>query len=136
MRKLFAVVLATLTAAFTLSANEISYRSLQSGSQYGGTPLYDHGIHGEGQILAVLDTGVAYTSCYFAEADGALPSINTGSPTGGLAWTNVDPNRRKIIAYDFVYSCDQYPGAANCDNPATGLDAFDNQGHGDRKSTR
>lgn len=126
MRKLFAVVL----IAFTASANEISYRSLQSGAQFGGTPLYDHGIHGEGQILALLDTGVDYSSCYFSEANGALPPINTGSPAGGLDWTNVDLSRRKIVAYDFVYSCDQYPGAPYCDDPATGLSAFDNQGHG------
>jgi hypothetical protein len=134
MRKLFAVVLAALlaasTAAFTVSANEISYRSLQSGAQFGGTPLYDHGIHGEGQILALLDTGVDYSSCYFSEADGSLPPINTGNPTGGLDWANVDLNRRKIVAYDFVYSCDQFPGAAYCDDPASGLNAFDNQGHG------
>jgi hypothetical protein len=127
MRKLFAVV---LFLAFTASANEISYRSIQSGAQFGGTPLYDHGIHGEGQILALLDTGVDYSSCYFSEANGAMPPINTGSPAGGLDWTNVDLSRRKIIAYDFVYSCDQYPGAAYCDDPKTGLDAFDNQGHG------
>lgn len=126
MRKLFAILL----VAFTASANEISYRSLQSGSQNGGTPLYDHGIHGEGQILALLDVGVDYSSCYFAEADGSLPPINTGTPAGGLDWTNVDLNRRKIIAYDFVYSCDEYPGAADCDDPASGLNAFDNQGHG------
>ncbi|HEY2322650.1 MAG TPA: S8 family serine peptidase [Thermoanaerobaculia bacterium] len=130
MRKLFAVVLATLTTVFTASANEISYRSIQSGGQFGGTPLYDHGIHGEGQILALLDTGVDYSSCYFSEADGALPPINTGTPLGGLDWTNVDLSRRKIVAYDFVYSCDQFPGAAYCDNPASGLSAFDNQGHG------
>jgi subtilase family protein len=127
MRKLFAVL---LLLAFTASANEISYRSLQSGSQFGGTPLYDHGLHGEGQILAVLDTGVDYSICYFAEENGALPPINTGSVAGGLGWTNVDLSRRKIIAYDFVYSCDQFPAATYCDDPAIGLNAFDNQGHG------
>lgn len=126
MRKLFALLLIAATAA---SANEISYRSLQSGSSNGGTPIYDHGIHGEGQIVAVLDTGVDYDSCYFAEADKSAPPINTGTPNGGYAWTNVDPSRRKIIAYDFLYSCDQFPGASGCDDP-TKATAYDNQGHG------
>ena len=125
MRKLFAVlILVTLPAA----ANEVSVRSLQSGSTYGGTPLYDHGLHGEGQVVAVLDTGVDVTICYFAEADGSLPPFNTGTPTGGLQSSNVNPARRKVIAYDFLYSCDQFPGAHGCETP--GVDSFDNQGHG------
>ncbi len=125
MRKLFVTVLLATTAY----ANETSYRSLQSGSQYGGTPLYDHGIHGEGQVIAILDTGVDWQSCYFAEADGSRPPINTGSPAIGLAWGNIDPSRRKIIAYDFLYSCVQFPSATGCDDPAL-ASAYDNQGHG------
>ena len=74
MRKLFAVLLVAASA----SANEVSVRSLQSGSPTGPTPLWDAGLHGEGQIVAVLDTGLDYTSCYFAETNGALPPINTG----------------------------------------------------------
>ena len=94
MRKLFAVL---LLAAFPLSANEVSYRSLQSGWNSSATPVTDHGIHGEGQIIAVLDTGLDYDSCYFAEPDGSAPPINTGTPSGGFAWTNVNPARRKEI---------------------------------------
>jgi len=123
MRKLFAVLLVAATA----SANEISYRSLQSATY--GTPLHDRGLHGEGQIIAVLDTGLDYTSCYFAEPDGARPPINTGTPTGGLQWENVDLTRRKVVAYDFLNSCNQYPGRAGCDDP-NGPNAWDNQGHG------
>jgi hypothetical protein len=111
VRKLFVLLLVATTA----SANEISYRSLQSGKANGGTPIYDHGIHGEGQIVAVLDTGVDYDSCYFAEADRSRPPINRG-----FAWENVDTSRRKIIAYDFLYAGD------DPDSPA----AYDNQGHG------
>jgi hypothetical protein len=125
VRKLFAV-LAIATSAL---ANEVSVHSLQSGSPSGPTPVWDHGIHGEGQIVAVIDTGVDYNSCYFAEPDDAPPPFNTGSPNGGLDWENVDLARRKIIAYDFLYSCDQYPNAPGCDAPfAAG--ALDNQGHG------
>src|SRR6185369_18075166 len=97
VRKLFAVLL----IAGVASANEYSYRSLQSGSPIGPTPLYDRGIHGEGQIVAVLDTGLEVTACYFAEPDGSMPPFNTGTPTGGLEWKNVDLSRRKVVAYDF-----------------------------------
>ena len=125
MRKLFAVILLALTA----SANEMSYRSLQSGSATGPTPLHDRGIHGEGQIIAVLDTGVDYNSCYFLEPDNSPPPVNTGTPNGGLDWENVDASRRKIIAYDYLYSCDQYPGEPGCDTPGDPA-SLDNQGHG------
>ncbi|HWW62420.1 MAG TPA: S8 family serine peptidase, partial [Thermoanaerobaculia bacterium] len=74
--------------------------------------------HGEGQIIAILDTGLAYDSCYFAEPDGSAPPFNTGSPTGGLDWQNVDYSRRKVIAYDFLWDDPDAP------------DAYDNFGHG------
>lgn len=119
MQKLFALV--ALVAA-TASANELSYKSLQSGGST--TPLYDHGLHGEGQIIALLDTGVDWDSCFFVEADGSRPPINTR-----LDSNNVDLTRRKIVAYDFLYSCDQYPNATGCDDPNNPA-AYDNQGHG------
>lgn len=125
MRKLFAVVLIAATA----SANEISWRSLQSGALGTSTPVFDHGLHGEGQIVAVLDTGLDWQSCYFAEPDGSMPPVNTGSPIGGYDWDNIDLSRRKVVTYDFLYSCDQFPGAPGCDDPAL-AGAFDNQDHG------
>lgn len=106
MRKLFATV---LLVAFPLAADELSVRSLQSGWASNATPVWDHGLHGEGQIVAVLDTGLDYDSCFFAEPDGAPPPVN-----------HVDLSRRKVVAYDFLYSGD------NPSNPA----AYDNQGHG------
>lgn len=114
MRKLFAILLVASVA----TANEVSYRSLQSGSPTGTTPLHDAGIRGDGQIIAVLDTGVDVTSCFFAEADNSLP------PFGG-----VDLTRRKIIAYNYLFSCADYPGRPGCDQPGT-ASSFDNQGHG------
>src|SRR5713226_5814007 len=107
MSKLFALI---ALVAGVAGANELSYKSLQS---YGSTtPLYDHGIHGEGQIVAFLDTGVDYQSCFFVEPDGSRPPINTR-----LDGNNVDLTRRKIVAYNFLYSCDQFPNAAGCDDP-------------------
>jgi hypothetical protein len=125
VRKLFVLLL----VAVTVSANEVSFRSVQSGWRSSATPLTDRGLNGAGQIVAVLDTGVDYDSCYFAEADGSQPPINTGTPVGGLAWTNVDPSRRKIIAYDFLYSCDQFPNATGCERPSD-PNAYDNTDHG------
>jgi hypothetical protein len=111
--------------ASTASANETSVRSLQSGWFGTATPVFDHGIHGEGQVIAILDTAVDWTSCYFAEQDNSKPPFNTGSPSAGFFWQNVDTSRRKIIAYDLLYSCDQYPNARDCETPAM-LPLYDN----------
>ncbi len=118
MRKLF--VLVFLVTA--VSANELSYKSLQSGPNSSATPLHDRGLHGEGQIIAILDTGVDTDNCFFAEPDGSRPPINTRMDSD-----HVDLSRRKIVAYDLLYSCDQYPNAPGCDTPST---AHDKQGHG------
>ena len=124
-RKLFVI----LVIAATASANEISFRSLQSGWALASTPLSDRGLNGAGQIIAVLDTGVDYDNCFFAEANGARPPVNTWTASGGLAWANVDLSRRKIVAYDFLYSCDQFPNAPGCESPNSAT-AYDNTGHG------
>lgn len=126
-RPLLFAALALLT--LPLVANETSVRTLQSGAPNGAATLHNRGIYGEGQIIAVLDTGLDYDNCYFAEPDGRVPPVNTGTPTGGFSWTNVDPSRRKVIAYNFLYSCAQFPGAFACDDPAN-VRAWDNQGHG------
>ena len=110
MSRLFALIALVATA---VSANELSYKSLQSGPMGSTTPIFDHGIHGEGQIIAFLDTGVDWDSCFFIEADGLRPPINIGLQTN-----NVDLSRRKIVAYDFLYDDPNAP------------DAYDNQGHG------
>jgi hypothetical protein len=112
MRKLFAVLLAL---ALPLAANETSVRSLQSGWASNATPVFDHGIHGEGQIIAVLDTGLDYDSCFFAEEDGSVPPINRT-----LDGMNVNLTRRKVVAYDFLDAGDDPANRA----------AWDNQGHG------
>jgi hypothetical protein len=128
VRKLFAVIVILITSGIA-AADEVAYRSLQSGTPEGPTTVHDRGIFGEGQIIAVLDTGVDYNSCYFVEPDNTPPPVNTGTPLGGLQWQNVDLSRRKIIAYNFLYSCDQYPSSPGCDVPGA-IGSLDNQGHG------
>jgi subtilisin-like proprotein convertase family protein len=69
----------------------------QSGLYAGNsTPVFDHGIYGEGQVAAVLDTGLDADMCYFRDDALGLPPTNTG---GG---TTVDPSQRKVLAVDFL----------------------------------
>ncbi len=60
------------------------------------TPVFNHGIHGEGQVGAVLDTGLDADMCYFRDATLGLPLTNIGSGTA------VNPNHRKVLAVDFL----------------------------------
>ena len=122
-------LLLILISAMSISANDVSYRSLQSGSPTGPTPLHDRGILGQGQLIAILDTGADYTTCYLSEPDGSRPPFNSGSPAGGLDWQNIDLSRRKIVAYNYLYSCDQYPGAPGCERVGA-AGSFDNTRHG------
>src|SRR5204863_9881857 len=64
-----------------------------------------------------------YDSGYFAEADGSRPPVNTR-----IDGNNVDLSRRKIVAVDFLWSCDEHP-VSGCDDPNDPA-AWDNQGHG------
>jgi hypothetical protein len=49
----------------------------------GGTPVWDNGIHGEDEIVGVMDSGLDYNSCWFRETGGAAPG----------------PSHRKVISY-------------------------------------
>jgi subtilisin family serine protease len=72
----------------------------QSGLDGGqATPVFDHGLHGEGEILAVLDTGIDPDMCFFRDPENGLPPTNLCD--GG---TLVDLDQRKIIAVDFLWS--------------------------------
>jgi len=65
----------------------------QSGMYAGeATPVFAAGIYGEGQIGAVLDTGIDADMCYFRDDALGLP------PTDGT----IDPNQRKIIGVSFL----------------------------------
>ncbi|MBX3388906.1 MAG: S8 family serine peptidase [Phycisphaeraceae bacterium] len=55
------------------------------------TPLYDAGIHGEGQIIGIMDGGFQPAHCSFS--DPAL-AITTGNTPG------VFPTHRKVAAYN------------------------------------
>jgi len=125
MRRLGAIaVVLSLAVPVAGQSNETGYVSLQSGTPNGGTPVHDHGLFGQGQIIAVLDTGLDWDGCWFAEANGNAPPVNL--TIDGRAF---DATRRKVIAYDFLYSCVEYPSALTCESPLDAA-AWDNQGHG------
>jgi hypothetical protein len=74
----------------------------QSGLSGGrSTPVFDRGIFGEGQSIAILDTGLDADSCYFRDPDMGLPPTNVCD--GG---TVVDPGQRKVLAVDFLWQRD------------------------------
>lgn len=47
------------------------------------TPVWSHGVYGEGQIVAEMDTGLDYNSCWFRDTGNAPPG----------------PTHRKVIDY-------------------------------------
>jgi hypothetical protein len=74
----------------------------QSGLSGGrSTPLFDRGIFGEGQTVAILDTGLDADSCYFRDPDMGLPPMNVCD--GGTA---VDTDQRKVLGVDFLWRRD------------------------------
>jgi subtilisin family serine protease len=81
--------------------------------------LYERGVNGAGEIIAIADTGVDVDHCAFAEADRSLPPVNVRRADGTLEHENVDFSRRKIVAYNFLSN----------EDPADPR-AWDNLGHG------
>jgi subtilisin family serine protease len=90
----------------------------QSGLSAGQTtPVFSHGIFGEGQTVAVIDTGIDADMCYFRDTTKGLPPTNLCN--GG---TVVDNTQRKVIAVDFLT-------ASECSG-GIGSTEWDTQNHG------
>jgi subtilisin family serine protease len=90
----------------------------QSGLDAGmTTPIFDHGIHGEGQIVGYIDTGIDPDMCYFRDTARGLPPTNACN--GG---TVADTAQRKVIAVDFLTGSECTGGIA--------ANEWDTQGHG------
>ncbi len=60
----------------------------------GWMPAWDHGLHGEGQIVAIMDSGLDYNSCWFRDHDLRPPG----------------PRHRKVIDYAEVGGGNAYDG--------------------------
>jgi subtilisin family serine protease len=81
------------------------------------TPLFSRGLYGQGQTVAVLDTGVDPDACYFRDPVRGLPAVNACD--GGTA---IDAGQRKVLAVDFLWSNDCAGGV--------GAAEWDSHGHG------
>ncbi|HHN74645.1 MAG TPA: hypothetical protein ENK10_05385 [Acidobacteria bacterium] len=101
-----------------------SYRLLNDASVWVGqsgldggqaTPIHDAGLLGEGQVVAVFDTGLDADMCYFRDDALGLPPVVMGTDPG-----TPDPTQRKVRVVDFLW---------NLDDPADPAD-WDSQGHG------
>ncbi len=90
----------------------------QSGTAGGQvTPMYSHGIFGQGQVIGVLDTGIDPDICFFRDSVVGLPARNECD--GG---TVVNANHRKILAVDFLWQNDCNGGINDFE--------WDDNGHG------
>jgi subtilisin family serine protease len=81
------------------------------------TPVFAHGIHGEGQVVGYVDTGIDPDLCYFRDTARGLPPTNACN--GGTA---VNAAQRKVLAVDFLTQSECNGGIANTE--------WDTQGHG------
>ena len=98
--------------------NDTTVWVAQSGLNAGmTTPVFDHGIHGEGQVVGYIDTGIDADSCYFRDATRGLPPINACN-----AGTAIDPQQRKVLAVDFLTPSECADGIA--------ANEWDTQNHG------
>jgi hypothetical protein len=111
--------------------NSRSAGSVQSGVQgasAGLTPIWQQGLRGRGQVVGLIDSGVDVDGCWFSAGGDGLPRTNTWSAADGYA-SEIDTSHSKILAYDFLFSCEQFPGEAGCER-ASDPNAWDDHGHG------
>lgn len=79
------------------------------------TPVFDNGLNGEDQVIAILDTGIDIDSCFFNDLVEGMPALNDDSSTA------VNLQHRKVLATNFFWEFD-WP------NPGDG--DWDEDGHG------
>ncbi len=94
----------------------------QSGAS-DSTPVFDHGIFGCGQTIAVLDSGVDFGHCSFVDPDSPIPPISACDEGADCPLASPDPGQRTTSLYYKWSFSDTDLGDAACD---PGLNA----GHG------
>jgi hypothetical protein len=113
LRRLEALVFTDLQAGARLRNSESVWRC-QSGVP-ASTPVFEHGVTGIGQVIAITDTGLDIDHCQFSDDEHGLPVINDDVGTA------IDPSHRKVLAVDFYWDRDW---------PDPGPGSWDDQGHG------
>jgi subtilisin family serine protease len=94
--------------------NDRSAWRCQSGEP-GSMPVFDRGLHGEGQVIGIMDTGIDPDHCHFDDPAVGLPTINDDEGT------EVGLEHRKVRAVNFWW---------DADGPPPGDADWDDQGHG------
>ena len=95
--------------SFTVLDNAVAGWVVQSRTP-GSTPLYDHGITGQGEVINVVDTGLDEGSCFFSHQGNAADKVartsdflrtdGTGTQQQRLYYqspTHADRSRRKVV---------------------------------------
>ena len=85
----------------------------QSGES-ASTPIFEHGLRGEGQVIGIMDTGLDVDDCRFIDPVVGLPAVNQADGT------EVNLDHRKVLAVDFHWDEDWPPQSTS----------WDDQGHG------
>jgi hypothetical protein len=60
------------------------------------TPLWDRGLHGEGEVVGVADSGLDHQSCFFFDVDNPV-TIPAARGAGQVAPTYTSATHRKIV---------------------------------------
>ncbi|MFH1278086.1 MAG: S8 family serine peptidase [Candidatus Eisenbacteria bacterium] len=70
----------------------------------GQTPVWDRGLHGEDEIIFLMDSGLDYNSCWFRDAGSAPPGpshrkvISYQAYGGGVLYDGCDPGHGTHVA--------------------------------------
>ncbi len=111
------LVWADVQAPLRASNSRTAWRS-QSGVP-GETPIFDHDLNGENQIIAIADSGIDIDNCFFVDLINGLPAIN------GTDSSDINPNHRKVLAVNFYWD-EEWPNPSRFD--------WDTHGHGSHVS--
>lgn len=113
LRRLSGLVFAEVQPPVRLRNAASTWRC--QGGVPGGTPVFDRGLRGDGQVIGLMDTGLDVDSCYFWDPVHGLPALN------GRDGANVDLAQRKVLAVDFHWAGDwPYPSSWDWDDHGHG----------------